>query len=88
MDNTAYYSKTKRKIMSNKNWHDIKENEFQAFEDVRLGGLTNMWDTQYVAELSDYIINENQALTILSNYDKLNAKYPYVRGNHLWEHLK
>ena len=61
------------------NWGSITEEEFSAFEEVRVGGLTNMWDTVQVSELTGELISRDQVLTIISHYSELEAKYPEVR---------
>ena len=54
-----------------------KEN-FEAYERVRQSGLTNMFDTRVVSELSG--LERNEILAVMNNYDALMKKYPDVRG--------
>ena len=37
----------------------ISKEQFEAFEDVRVGGVTNMWDTNMVSTLSGGVICPN-----------------------------
>ena len=62
------------------NWYlgSITEEQFQAYEDVRVGGLTNMWDTRRVSQLSGGILTMDTALEILKHYRDLNLTYPEV----------
>jgi len=60
-------------------WNEISEEEFQAYEDVRVGGATNMFDVPMVMMLADGLISKKQILTIMDNYSYLMEKYPQVR---------
>ncbi len=55
----------------------ITEQQFQAYEDVRESGVTNMYDVKMVEQLSDLTIP--QIREIMKNYDSLCKKYPNVR---------
>lgn len=58
----------------------ITREEFQAYENVRVSGATNMYHTQYVEELSG--LERDQIITIMENYAELVEFYPGVRkGN-------
>ena len=59
--------------------NNITKEQFQAYEDVRVGGLTNMWDTRRVSQLSGGILTMDTALEILKHYRDLNLTYPNVR---------
>ena len=59
-------------------WNEISEEEFQAYEDVRVGGATNMFDVPMVMMLADGLISKKQILTIMDNYSYLMEKYPQV----------
>ena len=59
--------------------NDISEEQFQAYEDVRVGGATNMFDVPMVMMLADGLISKKQILTIMDNYSYLMLKYPQVR---------
>ena len=62
--------------------NEITEDQFSAFEEVRASGETNMFDTIKVAELTDGFLDRKQIVAIISSYDKLDKKYPWVRENH------
>tara|TARA_R100000687_G_C6317454_1_gene103365 strand:- start:274 stop:462 length:189 start_codon:yes stop_codon:yes gene_type:complete len=58
---------------------EISEEQFQAYEDVRSSGATNMFDVPMVMQLADGILSKKQILTIMDNYLELMKKYPQVR---------
>jgi hypothetical protein len=60
-------------------FNKISEEEFQAYEDVRIGGKTNMFDVPMVIMLAGGLISEKQILTIMDSYSELMKKYPHVR---------
>ena len=55
----------------------ITEKEFQAYENVRVSGVTNMFNITYVSELSG--LGRSKILTIIESYTKLMEFYPSVR---------
>ncbi len=59
---------------------EITKEKFEAYEDIRTDGLTNMWDTRMVAELSDGELTSVEALEVIKNYTELCEKYPEVRS--------
>ena len=59
--------------------NDISEEQFQAYEDVRASGATNMFDVPMVITLADGLISKKEILTIMDNYSELMKKYPQVR---------
>ena len=61
------------------NWNEISEEQFQAYEDVRASGATNMFDLLMVITLSNGLISKKETLTIMDNYSELKKKYPQVR---------
>ena len=61
------------------NWNEISEEEFQAWEDVRVSGATNMFDVPMVMKLAQGLISEKQIETIMGSYSELKKKYPQVR---------
>lgn len=65
--------------MVKNNWGSITKEEFSAFEEVRVGGLTNMWDTVQVSLLTGELISRDQVLTIIGHYSELEKKYPGIR---------
>ena len=47
----------------------VTESEFQSYVDVQMSGVTNMWDTKKVSELSG--LDKNTILQIMKNYEQL-----------------
>ena len=52
---------------------DITEQEFQAYEEVRLSGVTNMFDVRKVEELSG--LSREAILFIMKHYTELKERY-------------
>ena len=52
---------------------EITKEQFMAYEDVRVSGVTNMWAVDLVMELSG--LTEGQCLFIMKNYGSLAKKY-------------
>ena len=52
---------------------NITQDEFDAYEDVRQSGVTNMFDVSTVSDYSG--LNREQIMTIMKNYSELNEKY-------------
>ena len=57
----------------------ITREQFEAFEDVRVGGVTNMCDTNMLSTLSGGVISSDDALTIIKQYNQLMEENPDVR---------
>jgi hypothetical protein len=57
--------------------NNISEADFQAYEDVRESGVTNMFAVKTVSELSG--LDRNTIMAIMKNYTELCKKYPGVR---------
>ena len=55
----------------------ISEDEFKAYENVRVSGITNMFNVPLVMELSE--LKRNKVIYIMNNYSQLNKQYPNVR---------
>ena len=52
---------------------NITQDQFDAYEDVRESGVTNMFN---VAVVSDYSgLNRKEIMTIMKNYSTLQEKY-------------
>jgi hypothetical protein len=51
----------------------MDKSTFMAYEDVRVSGVTNMWDTRTVSNLA--CIDRSDVLDIIKNYDKYAKKY-------------
>lgn len=60
-------------------FNEISEEVFQAYEDVRVSGVTNMYDVPMVMQLAGGLISEKEISTIMGNYSELMKKYPNVR---------
>jgi len=52
---------------------DISFNDFMAYENIRLSGVTNMWAVDFVSKLSG--LDEETILKIMKNYGQLAKKY-------------
>jgi len=52
---------------------EITKEEFEAYEDVRASGVTNMCMVTTVEELSG--LSKEKIMAIMSSYDELNEKY-------------
>ena len=57
----------------------ITEEEFKAFEAVRVSGVTNMWAAQVVAELSGGILTRKRTVKVIEQYEAQMEKYPDIR---------
>ena len=53
----------------------ITEEQFKAYEDVRVSGVTNMFDVKTVGELSG--LEKEDIMTIMKSYGELSDKYGY-----------
>ena len=51
----------------------VTEEEFEAYEDVRESGITNMFDVKMVQSLSG--LEKEQIMTIMQHYGELKDKY-------------
>jgi hypothetical protein len=60
-------------------FEDITKEDFEAYEKVRSSGETNMLDIPRVIQLSDYHLDHDTIVAIISHYSKLMKKYPEVR---------
>ena len=58
-------------------FEEITKEAFEAYEEVRISGVTNMWDTALVCDLAD--ISKDMCHAVMRDYEKLMAKYPGVR---------
>jgi len=65
------------KKMEKMNMEELTEDDFQAYEDVRESGVTNMFMLPVVMQLSG--LTKQQILCIMKNYSELCKKYPDVR---------
>ena len=56
---------------------EITKDEFEAYEKVRISGVTNMFMATTVSELSG--LSKDKVMDIMKNYGELDTKYPGVR---------
>jgi hypothetical protein len=56
---------------------DISKEDFISYEEVRVSGITNMWDVEVVMLESG--LDRDKIMCIMSNYGKLMEIYPGVR---------
>ena len=54
---------------------DITQDEFDAYEDVRESGVTNMFNVSVVSDYSG--LSREKIIDIMSNYQTLCIKYGY-----------
>ena len=52
---------------------EITQEQFEAYEDVRESGVTNMFDVKTVGDLSG--LEKEQIITIMKSYGELKDKY-------------
>ena len=57
---------------------EVTKEQFQDYENVRVGGKTNMLDIRMVEALSDNL-DRTTIITIIKTYSELMKKYPDVR---------
>lgn len=51
----------------------ITEEQYMQFEEVRVSGVTNMWDTRTICEFTD--LTGDQVREIRKNYSELREKF-------------
>ena len=52
---------------------EITQEQFEAYVDVQMSGVTNMFDVKTVGELSG--LEKEQIMTIMKSYGELKEKY-------------
>ena len=52
---------------------EITQEQFKAYVNVQMSGVTNMFDVRTVSALTG--LDRNQITTIMSNYRELDKKY-------------
>lgn len=52
---------------------EITKEQFEAYVEVQMSGVTNMWNVALVSQLSG--LTEEQCLYIMKNYSTLKTKY-------------
>ena len=55
---------------------NITQNQFEAYVDVQMSGVTNMMDVRTVSELSG--LERQEIITIMRNYNELQDKYESI----------
>lgn len=55
----------------------ITKEDFQAYEDIRKSGVTNMYAVKTVSCLTG--LDRDTIISIMENYSELMVKYPSVR---------
>ena len=53
----------------------MTKEKFEAYEAVRLSGLTNMYDVTAVVVLSDYVLTKDDCFDIMKNYSVYKKHY-------------
>jgi hypothetical protein len=53
----------------------VTKEQFEAFEEVRGSGVTNMWDTPKVCSLSKGVLTDATVLAIIKDYVKWRTLY-------------
>lgn len=51
----------------------ITQEQFESYEEVRVSGVTNMWDTRTVSTLSG--LTQDECMTIMKNYSALHDAF-------------
>jgi|LULN01.1.fsa_nt_gb hypothetical protein len=67
-DNICIMNKKNNKIMGN-----ITQEDFDAYEDVRQSGVTNMFAVSTVSDYSG--LSKDKIISIMKNYSALSDKY-------------
>ena len=57
----------------------ITEKKMQAYEDVRQGGQTNMFDVRMVMHLASVSLTKEDCLDIMKHYDEYMEKFNIER---------
>ena len=60
-------------IINNNDMDKITKEQFEAYVDVQMSGVTNMWNVKLVSELSG--LEEDEIMTIMKSYGELKDKY-------------
>ena len=54
---------------------NVTKEDCEAYENVRISGVTNMWAIDMVSELSN--LDRKTVVFIMDNYNKLNIKFNF-----------
>ena len=60
-------------IINDNKMDKITKEQFEAYVDVQMSGVTNMWNVKLVSELSG--LEEEEIMTIMKSYGELKDKY-------------
>ncbi len=60
-------------IINDNKMDKITKEQFEAYVDVQMSGVTNMWNVKLVSELSG--LEEEKIMTIMKSYGELKDKY-------------
>ena len=60
-------------IINNNKMDKITKEQFEAYVNVQMSGVTNMWNVKLVSELSG--LEEEKIMTIMKSYGELKDKY-------------
>ncbi len=56
---------------------EVSKEDFEAYEEVRASGVTNMYAVALVQELSG--LDRETIVAVMEQYNELNKQYPDVR---------
>ena len=60
-------------IINDNKMDKITKEQFEAYVNVQMSGVTNMWNVKLVSELSG--LEEEKIMTIMKSYGELKDKY-------------
>ena len=60
-------------IINDNKMNKITKEQFEAYVNVQMSGVTNMWNVKLVSELAG--LEEEEIMTIMKSYGKLKDKY-------------
>jgi len=60
-------------IINDNKMNKITKEQFEAYVNVQMSGVTNMWNVKLVSELSG--LEEEKIMTIMKSYGELKDKY-------------
>ena len=60
-------------IINDNKMNKITKEQFEAYVNVQMSGVTNMWNVKLVSELSG--LEEEEIMTIMKSYGELKDKY-------------
>ena len=60
-------------IINDNKMDKITKEQFEAYVNVQMSGVTNMWNVKLVSELSG--LEEEEIMTIMRSYGELKNKY-------------